>query len=84
MQLETKLCDGVLRLKDTFIISFAPVDPDTPGQFPFTAVQTVVPETSTGGCSGATGQLQLLGISTADGVDADYEGVLCSPGVAAE
>ena len=76
--LETRLCDGVLHLKDTFVVSFAPPDPDSPGQFPYASVQTVIPETSTGGCFGATGQLRLLGTSTAEGADADYEGVFCN------
>ncbi len=76
--LDTKLCGGVLLLKDTFVINFAAPDPANSGDGFFSAVHTVDPQRSTGGCFGATGQLRVSGVSTPSGVDADYEGVICS------
>ncbi len=75
--LETQFCEGVLKLKDTFVINFSPPDNANPSEAFFSAVHTVIPEMSSGGCFGATGQLRVQGVSTPVGVDADYEGVIC-------
>ena len=78
IQLNTKLCNGVLFLKDTFVLNAMPPDPANPGDAFFSAVHTVDPLKSTGGCAGVTGQLRLIGVSAPEGVQADYEGVICT------